>query len=211
MIYDAAHAFGTTYKGRPIFEFGDISTTSFHATKLYHTTEGGAVVTKDAALLRQMSFLRNFGHNGPEVFETIGINGKNSEFHAAMGLCNLKYIDEILKKRKLIWDTYEKMLPNTELGKIKINKHAGFNYAYYPVIFESEQVLHKVVRELEGHKVYPRRYFYPCLSTLNYVKFYETPVSADISKRILCLPSFHDLSIEVIDMISRLVLRAKHY
>jgi dTDP-4-amino-4,6-dideoxygalactose transaminase len=210
VIYDGAHAFGTTYKGRSIFEFGDVCTSSFHATKLFHTIEGGAVVTKDASVLKQMSFLRNFGHNGPETFATVGINGKNSEFHAAMGLCNLKYIDEILAKRKLIWDTYTKRLSHANLGSILINKDAGFNYSYYPVIFESEEVVMKVIKELEGHKISPRRYFYPCLSTLNYVKPYSTPVSMDISKRVLCLPSFHDMSEEVIDMISRIVLRAKN-
>ena len=207
VIYDGAHGFGTTYKGRSVFEYGDICTTSFHSTKLFHTTEGGAAVTRDASLLREMSFLRNFGHNGPETFATIGINGKNSEFHAAMGLCNLKYLDEILEKRKLIWDTYTKRMAHANLGGITINKDAGFNYAYYPVIFESEEVLLRVIKELEGHKVSPRRYFYPCLSTLNYVKSVETPVSTDIARRILCLPSFHDLSVEVMDMISRIILR----
>ena len=210
VIYDGAHAFGTTYKGRSVLEYGDITTTSFHATKLFHTIEGGAVITKDASLLRLMSFLRNFGHNGPETFETVGINGKNSEFHAAMGLCNLKYINDILKKRKQIWDSYNKRLAHAGLGSIKINKDAGFNYAYYPVIFESEAVVLKVIKELEGHKISPRRYFYPCLSTLNYVKHYDTPVSIDIAKRILCLPSFHDMPEEVIDMISRVVLRVKN-
>jgi dTDP-4-amino-4,6-dideoxygalactose transaminase len=207
VIYDGAHCFGTTYKGRSVFEYGDICTTSFHSTKLFHTTEGGAVFTTNPSLLREMSFLRNFGHNGPETFATIGINGKNSEFHAAMGLCNLRYIDEILEKRKMIWDTYTQRMAHAGLGSIKVNKDAGFNYAYYPVIFESEEVLLRVIKELEGHKVSPRRYFYPCLSTLNYVKHTETPVSTDIARRILCLPSFHDLSVEVIDMISRIILR----
>ncbi len=207
VIYDGAHVFGSTYKGRSVFEYGDICTASFHATKLFHTVEGGAVVTKDANLLRELSFLRNFGHNGPETFAAVGINGKNSEFHAAMGLCNLKYIDEILEKRKHIWDRYTLRLSHAGLGSIEINKDAGFNYSYYPVIFESEEVTLKVIKELEGHKISPRRYFYPCLSTLHYVKPANTPVSADIACRILCLPSFHDMSDEVIDMIARIVLR----
>src|SRR5690606_12366724 len=97
---DAAHAFGTTYKGKSVFEYGDISTTSFHATKLFHTTEGGAVFTKDAELLKKMTYLRNFGHNGPETFAEVGVNGKNSEFHAAMGIVTLKYIADILATRK---------------------------------------------------------------------------------------------------------------
>jgi len=208
VIYDGAHAFGTTYKGRSVFEYGDICTASFHATKLYHTIEGGAVVTKNPALLKEMSFLRNFGHNGPETFATLGINGKNSEFHAAMGLCNLKYIKEILEKRKLIWDTYTSRLAHARLGSIQINRDAGFNHSYFPVIFNSEEQVLKVKMELEGHKMSARRYFYPCLSKLNYVKPYSTPVSTDIASRILCLPSYHDMQVEVIDMIARILLRA---
>ncbi len=211
VIYDAAHCFGTQYKGKSVFSYGDIVTTSFHATKLFHTTEGGAVFTNDAALLKQMSYLRNFGHNGPESFATVGINGKNSEFHAAMGLCNIKYVDEILAKRQSISETYDKWLGQLNLGKPEINKDAQFNYSYYPVIFKSEEALMNTIAELHGQKIFPRRYFYPCLSTLNYVKHYDTPVSSDISKRIICLPSYHDLSSETIDMISRVILRAQNY
>lgn len=211
VIYDAAHCFGTKYKGKSVFEYGDIVTTSFHATKLYHTTEGGAVFSKDASLIKKMSYLRNFGHNGPESFAMVGINGKNSEFHAAMGLCNLRYIDSILKKRKEISLTYDKWLREAALQWPEINRYAEFNYAYYPVIFKSEAILIEVMKELEGHKVFPRRYFYPCLSTLNYVKPYDTPVSLDISKRILCLPSSNELTTEVIDMIARVVLRTLNY
>lgn len=211
VIYDAAHCFGTKYKGKSVFEYGDIVTTSFHATKLFHTTEGGAVFTTDADLLKRMSYLRNFGHNGPESFATLGINGKNSEFHAAMGLCNLKYVDEILAKRKQIYLGYDKWLRKANLSWIEITKSAEFNYSYYPVVFQSEEELIKVIKTLEGHKIYPRRYFYPCLSSLNYVKPYPTPISTDISKRILCLPSSHELSPETIDMIARVVLRALNY
>jgi dTDP-4-amino-4,6-dideoxygalactose transaminase len=211
VIYDAAHCFGTKYKGRSVFEFGDISTTSFHATKLYHTIEGGAVVTRDSAVLKELSFLRNFGHNGPETFVLAGINGKNSEFHAAMGLCNLRRVDEILLKRRQISERYDKWLRNKLLGSIKINREAEFNYAYYPVIFESEAVLLKVVRELEGNKIFPRRYFYPSLSSLPYVKPSSTPNSDSISRRILCVPSYHDLSIEEVDMVARVILRTINY
>lgn len=208
VIYDAAHCFGTKYKGRSVFEYGDITTTSFHATKLFHTTEGGAVFSSNPEIIKTMSYLRNFGHNGPESFAMVGINGKNSEFHAAMGLCNLKYVDEILAKRKEIYLNYDKWLRQMDLSWIEINNQADFNYAYYPVIFRNEQQLMTVINTLQGHKVFPRRYFYPCLSTLNYVQPSNTPVSTDISKRILCLPSSHELSTETIDMIARVVLRA---
>lgn len=211
VIYDAAHCFGTKYKGKSVFEYGDIVTTSFHATKLYHTIEGGAVFAKDPELIKKMSYLRNFGHNGPDNFAMVGINGKNSEFHAAMGLCNLKHIDGIMRKRREIYQAYDKWLRGADLGWIEINRHAEFNYSYYPVVFKSEEDLIRVVQNLEGHKVFPRRYFYPCLSTLNYVKHYDTPISSDISKRILCLPSSNELSIEVVDMITRIVLRTLNY
>ncbi len=212
VIYDAAHCFGTLYKGKSVFAYGDVVTSSFHATKLFHTTEGGAVFTNDPTVLKKMSYYRNFGHNGPESFASVGINAKNSEFHAAMGLCNLKYIDEILAKRKLIAETYDALLFDTQkFDKIKINSDASFNYSYYPIILKSEELLLHTIKELNGHMVFPRRYFYPCLSTLNYVKPYDTPVSLDVSKRIMCLPSFHDLSTETINMISRVVLRAQNY
>lgn len=114
VIYDAAHCFGTKYKGKSVFEYGDVSTTSFHATKLFHTIEGGAVFTQDPEVLKKMAYMRNFGHNGPEAFFGIGINGKNSEFHAAMGLCNFNYIDAILEKRKKDSLYYDEKLENNK-------------------------------------------------------------------------------------------------
>ncbi|MBU3677771.1 MAG: aminotransferase class I/II-fold pyridoxal phosphate-dependent enzyme, partial [Chitinophagaceae bacterium] len=110
VIYDAAHAFGTTYKGKSVFAYGDISTTSFHATKLFHTIEGGGLFTMNPDLLRTMAYMRNFGHDGPEHFVGLGINGKNSEFHAAMGLLNLHYVDEIMEKRKELYLNYDQLL-----------------------------------------------------------------------------------------------------
>ena len=208
VIYDGAHAFGTTYKGRSVFEYGDICTTSFHATKLFHTIEGGAVITRDKDIYTHMSFLRNFGHYGPGTFATIGINGKNSEFHAAMGLCNMKYVTELMAKRKLIWDQYKKALAGAGVGEIEINKDAEFNYSYYPVIFDSEAQLLTVIAELEKNEIFPRRYFYPCLSTLNYVTPRPVPISTDIAGRILCLPSYHDLSEEDINKIAGVVIKA---
>jgi dTDP-4-amino-4,6-dideoxygalactose transaminase len=209
VIYDAAHCFGSLYRNKSVFAYGDIATTSFHATKLFHTVEGGAVYTNDPELLKKMSFLRNFGHFGDE-FAYIGINGKNSEFHAAMGLCNLKYINNILRLRKEACAIYDDKLASLKVRKIKINASAIWNHAYYPVIMESEELLLKSVELLNGSWIYPRRYFYPTLSKLNYVKPHETPVADDISKRVLCLPLYYGLKEEDIAFIARLLLRAQN-
>jgi dTDP-4-amino-4,6-dideoxygalactose transaminase len=209
VIYDAAHCFGTLYKGKSVFAYGDISTTSFHATKLFHTIEGGAVFTNNPELLKRMSYLRNFGHEGPENFAEVGINGKNSEFHAAMGICNLKYIDEIKESRKKQSNRYTQKLVNSALSFIHINRDATFNFAYFPVIFQSEDLLLKVEKELIANKVKPRRYFFPSLNTVEVFNHnVSLPVSEDISKRVLCLPLFHSLSLEEVDYISRIILRA---
>lgn len=211
VIYDAAHAFGVTYKENSIYNYGDISTTSFHATKLFHTIEGGAVFTKDPELLRKMALLRNFGHTSSTSFDGVGINAKNSEFHAAMGLCNLKYIDEILNRRYEISKLYSKKLKNLELKRPKLLDNIKYNYAYYPVVFKNEDDVMKILENLEKLNIFCRRYFYPSLSKLNYVKHTPTPVSDDISTRILCLPLYHTLSDSEVDMICRLIKRTLKY
>lgn len=210
VIYDAAHAFGVTVNGRSVFEYGDISTSSFHATKIFHSTEGGAVFANDPELIRQMSFLRNFGHNGPETFAAVGINGKNSEFHAAMGLAVLKHMEFLLQARKTQAQSYNEALAGLRVQRPVIHPDAEWNYSYYPVVFESEELLLKSVETLNANWVYPRRYFYPSLSTLDYVDRYEVPVSESVSKRVLCLPMYHSLKQEDILFISRLLLRAQN-
>ncbi len=205
VIYDAAHCFGTTYKGRSVYTYGDISTASFHATKLFHTGEGGAVFTNDSEVLKKLALLRNFGHLSPVDFGLAGINGKNSELHAAMGLSVFPYIDSILEKRKELSECYNNRLDRLNLTKIKIQEGAGFNYAYYPVIFESEESLLKADLLLKEHNIVPRRYFYPSLNTLVYVEHKAMPVSEAVCKRVLCLPLYHDLSINDIDFIAKLI------
>lgn len=206
VIYDAAHCFDTLYKGSSVLQYGDISTISFHATKLFHTIEGGAVVSKNCDLHLKMSKLRNFGHDGPNDFYSIGINGKNSEFHAAMGLVNLDYIDEIKEKRKHQYLLYENRLSESPLRFIKLNKKATFNYAYCPIILESEVSLLKVIKILNDNYINPRRYFYPSLNKLKYLnKKFECPISESISPRVLSLPLYHDLSDTTIDLICRLI------
>ncbi len=209
VIYDAAHCFGTKYKGRSVFGYGDVTTASFHATKVFHTIEGGAVFTNDPELLKTMAFMRNFGHNGPEVFEGVGINGKNSEFHAAMGLVNLKWVDKILESRKLQSERYDRKLAGLNVSHIKYTQ-GEFNYSYYPIIFETEAQLKKAIDLLNANWVYPRRYFYPSLNNLNYVKGAVMAVSEDISKRIICLPLHYELTNEELDLVCRLLLRAQN-
>jgi dTDP-4-amino-4,6-dideoxygalactose transaminase len=210
IIYDAAHCFGTTYKGKSIYLYGDISTASFHATKIFHTIEGGAVFTKDPELLKKMAYMRNFGHNGPTDYAEVGINGKNSEFHAAMGLVNLKYIAANADSRKRQHEQYTTWMKFLKLRTIKITPYSKVNYSYYPVIFQSEEAILKAIEMLNGHLIYPRRYFYPTLNNLRYVKQCATPVCDSISPKVLCLPVYHTLSTEEIDFICRLLLRAQN-
>jgi dTDP-4-amino-4,6-dideoxygalactose transaminase len=211
VIYDGAHAFGVTLNGKSIFEYGDISTCSFHATKLFHTVEGGSVMTKDPDLLKRLAYLRNFGHDGPERFAELGINGKNSEFHAAMGLVNLKYIDHIISARKTLSAHYDKFLPTFQGVKPLIFPETSYNYAYYPVIFNDEKLLTKVVEALNQNWIHPRRYFFPSLEDLPYIhQKSHCKVADSISRRALCLPLFDSLGTEEIDMIFRIILRVQN-
>ncbi len=206
VIYDAAHCFGVNYKGMSLLEYGDISTLSFHATKLFHTVEGGAVVTANKELQAKMLYLRNFGHDGPERFANLGVNGKNSEFHAAMGLCNLKYIDDIKAKRKEQYQTYLELLQDSNLKFQQIRNETDYNFSYFPVVFESENILFKVIEKLGEMGIKPRRYFYPSLAKLPYVeKNYDLPVADKTSKSVLCLPLYHKLELEDIELICRII------
>lgn len=194
VIYDAAHCFGTRYRNTSVFAFGDVATTSFHATKLFHTVEGGAVFTPDEEILKRLSYMRNFGHDGPEKFNGVGINGKNSEFHAAMGLANLKHIDSILERRKEQFLRYNYYLRNVPAYQQHIHPEADYNYAYYPLVFESQELAMRIKKLLEDNKIFTRRYFYPSLSSLAYVKHQSTPISDSVASRILCFPLYHDLT-----------------
>ena len=198
VIYDASHCFGTLYKDLSILNYGDISTISFHATKLFHTIEGGAVITTNKELNKAMFYHRNFGHAGFDKFDRVGINGKNSEVHAAMGLTNLKYCDAILEKRKTDHALYDEYLAETNLQKPTVVEHGTTNHSYYAVIFDSEEACVATFDYLQVHKVFARRYFYPVLSELNYVKHQVMPVAEDIAKRALCLPLYYQLDKEEI-------------
>ena len=211
VIYDAAHAFGTRYKGKSLLSYGDVSTCSFHATKLFHTVEGGSVATPDAGILKRMAMMRNFGHSSATEFGDVGINGKNSEFHAAMGLCNLKHIDEILAVRRSLSERYINSLEGLPVKFQKILPHTDYNHAYFPVVFESEAILLKLVEQLNLNNIFPRRYFFPSLSNLPYVHDQSSPIAENISRRILCLPLYHTLAIEEVDMVCRFIKRELRY
>lgn len=195
VIYDAAHCFGVQYKGQSIFNYGDVSTCSFHATKLFHTGEGGALFCKPE-YFDSMYHHHNFGHNGPEAFHGLGINAKMSEPQAAMGLAVLPYIRDILNKRRQIYELYETELQHLDLQFIKIRTETTWNYSYIPVLFKDEPTLLKVKTALEKEGVFPRRYFYPALSNLPYSPATNSIISESISTSILCLPLSFDLKMQ---------------
>ena len=189
VIYDAAHCFGVTYKGVSIFNYGDVSTCSFHATKLFHTGEGGALFCKPNYFETMYSH-HNFGHDGPENFHSLGVNAKMSEPQAAMGLAVFPYMNTILEERKKVVDAYNNVFINSGLQLMKIREYTSWNYSYYPVIFKDENQLLKVKQALESVSIFPRRYFYPSLNTLPYVEKHTMEVSESISSRVLCLPLY---------------------
>ena len=207
VIYDAAHAFGVNYKDSSVLNYGDISTLSFHATKLFHTIEGGGIVTSDNELARKISYMRNFGHDGPENFFGVGINGKSSEFQAAMGLCNLPQVEKIINAKKDICSLYKELLNGLPIDYLAIkNGTTKYNYSYFPVLFESEEALLKVMEALSKNDINARRYFYPSLNTLNFVKNnIGNSIAAQKSKRVLCLPLAFDLSTEDVKNIANLI------
>ena len=204
VIYDGAHAFGVKVNGKSVFEFGDISTCSLHATKLYHSTEGGFIVTNNKVLNDKMEKMRNFGFNGPEEFSELGINGKNSEFHAAMGLVNFNYIQAIHDKRKLLTDTYIQNLSKVKASIPAWNEMATLNYAYFPLVFESEALMLEAKLKLEEKQIFSRRYFYPSLAkSVPYLPKKDLEVTDNVAKRVLCLPLYFNLKVtEVMEICS---------
>lgn len=204
VIYDGAHAFGVKVNGKSVFEFGDISTCSLHATKLYHSTEGGFIVTNNKVLNAKMEKMRNFGFNGPEEFSELGINGKNSEFHAAMGLVNFNYIQAIHDKRKLLTDTYIQNLSKVKASIPAWNEMATLNYAYFPLVFESEALMLEAKLKLEEKQIFSRRYFYPSLAkSVPYLPKKDLEVTDNVAKRVLCLPLYFNLKVtEVMEICS---------
>ena len=205
VIYDAAHAFDVKYKDQSILSFGDISTLSFHATKLFHSIEGGALIINDDELVQKARYLINFGIKNAEEIPELGTNAKMNEFEAAMGLCVLDDIEEIKQKRKDILENYREKLKGLVHFQEQ-NENATENYSYFPVVFESEEQLLKVQKALGEKDIFPRRYFYPSLDTLTYIEpKQECKISRDISKRILCLPIYAELEKDVQDEIIKII------
>jgi dTDP-4-amino-4,6-dideoxygalactose transaminase len=208
-IYDGAHAFGVNFMGESLLNWGDISILSFHSTKLFHTIEGGAIVTNDDDLADKIRKLTNFGFSNRYSFSEVGINTKMNEFQAAMGLCVLDEIDVILKKRKEIFDYY-----STELeGLVKFQKtepNCSQSYSYFPVLFPTIELMENAENVLNENQIFPRRYFFPSLDTLDIFKSCkEQKNSREIAGRILCLPIYPGLNgvtIEKIVSILRSVL-----
>lgn len=188
VIYDAAHAFGARLEGRALAAHGDIATLSFHATKLFHTGEGGALITHDPQLAARIEYLRNFGHSGPNTFIDYGTNAKVSELHAAMGLCVLPRVPELIARRQALCAVYDAELRHPAVTRPTWRAGLERNHSYYPVLFASEAQLLEVQRQLTADNIHPRRYFHPALNRLVYVEPVAMPVAESVSSRVLCLP-----------------------
>ncbi len=214
VIYDAAHAFGETYRKKSAGLFGDAAIFSFHATKVFHCIEGGAVCYQDERLGGVLRDLKNFGFHGPEEVPAVGANAKMNEFCAAMGICNLRHLDEEIEKRAKVKARYMKRLGGVEGLQLNvIQPDVTSNHAYFPVVFHEKQFgasRGEVMKRLEEHGIVARKYFYPLTSTFEafHRKFdrNKTPVAAGISRRILTLPIYADLSMEDVDRICDIVL-----
>ncbi len=196
LLFDAAHAFGVNYKNTSVLNYGDASILSFHSTKIFHTIEGGAIIFKEKKDLDIARRMINFGITGYDQVEGLGINGKMNEFQAAMGLCVLDDIDELLRRRMAVYMRYSEAFSGISGLKLqKIDPHAAYNYAYFPMVFDSEITREKIYGLLKKNDIFPRRYFSPSLDTLDYLGYKEKmPVSDQISKRILCLPLYESLT-----------------
>lgn len=204
VIYDGAHAFNIkTIENKNLLTYGDASTISFHSTKLFHTIEGGAIISNDANLIKECKKLINFGITGYDKIEGLGINCKMNEFSAAMGLAVLDNIDQIIAGRQKVYETYCELLPKDIL--LEPVTFANFNYSYFPILLQSEEQLLKIRQTLLDNGIMPRRYFYPSLDTLPYTNNDNCPISQDISKRILCLPIHYKLDQDSIIKISNII------
>ena len=204
VIYDGAHAFGVKIDGTSIYEYGDVSTISFHATKVYHTIEGGAVITHDATLNERVFLSKAFGHRADEHYR-IGINGKNSELHAAMGLCNLPVIDEMVRYRRYLSECYSAQLIDLPIRVFQPDDSLTYNYSYFPILLEDFETMQRVRQALEDHHIFPRRYFYPALNQLSYYQGEPCPVAEDVAQRVLCLPLYHTLEEEEVNTVASII------
>lgn len=214
VIYDAAHAFGVKYKGVSSACFGDASMFSFHATKVFNTIEGGAVCFHNDSWVQLLNDQKNFGIHGPETVSYVGGNAKMSEFQAAMGICNLRHLDEEIAKRKTVVERYRRRLSGVEGIKLsKIQGNVESNYAYFPVVFDSyKYTRNEVFQKLAEQGIGARKYFYPLTNSFECYRNYptagteKTPVAQHIALRVLTLPLYADLSLEDVDRICDVIL-----
>lgn len=203
VIYDAAHAVGSTYNNRSLLEYGDVSATSLHATKLLNTAEGGGCITRDPVLNEKLKRIRFFGHDDSKEIVEDGFNGKMTEVHAALGIANLNYADEVLHDRKVKYLRYREALSVYEGLSFQDLKLGECNYSYFPVIFSSEDHLLRCEARMNDQNIFPRRYFYPSVNTFEHIVNYQRmPISEDIANRILCLPLYWKLPMSVVDEIA---------
>lgn len=217
VIYDSAHAFGVEYKGKSSASFGDASMFSFHATKVFNTIEGGAVCYHDDSMVQKLNDLKNFGIHGPEEVAYIGGNAKMNEFQASMGICNLRHLDTEIAKRKAVVERYRNNLQNIDGIKLcDIQSDVKSNYAYFPVIFDEKifgSSRNEVMEKLDENGIGARKYFYPLTSVSSAFngKYnpLETPVALHLSKRVLTLPLYADLSLDDVDRICNIIKSCK--
>lgn len=213
VIYDAAHCFGVKLHGQSLLVHGDISTLSFHATKLFHTAEGGAVICRDENVSKRVNVMKQFGHFGEDDYQEIGINAKMSELHAAMGLCILPVIDHIIDRRRQITTLYDELInKDSQLQRPEVPQGVEYNYNYYPVFFPSHEDMIRARKSLMDRDIIPRRYFYPSLNTLPYLQqagYKACPVSESVAIRVICLPLYSELQKKDIIKISKIILKEK--
>lgn len=215
VIYDAAHAFGIKYKGTSIANYGDMSMFSFHATKVFNTIEGGALVYKDKSLEPKIYNFKNFGIVDQEHVVEVGINAKMNEFCAAMGLCNLHHIDNEISKREKVYNEYMRRLNGIDGIKVnEVQKDTISNYAYFPVVFDEKvygKSRDKVYEMLAKEDIFARKYFYPLINDYdcykNQYSSEDTPIAKKISDRVLTLPMYADLSLKDVNRICDIILK----
>jgi dTDP-4-amino-4,6-dideoxygalactose transaminase len=207
LIYDAAHAFNVSDGDRNVLTYGDASTLSFHATKIFHTIEGGAIILHTEEQYHKAKLLINFGISGYDKVDILGINCKMNEFQAAMGLSVLDEFEQINQQRGKVWEKYRDSFTGMEHLQLQdMNTRFGNNYSYFPVAFKDEEHLLDIVQRLNREDINPRRYFYPSLNKLEYLdQSSSCPVSESLASRILCLPMFPDLDEKIQERIIRLV------
>ena len=203
VVYDAAHAVGVKVNGKSIFTYGDVSATSFHATKLLNTSEGGGIFTKDMALDERLRELRFFGYNAAKDVACVGTNAKMTEVNAAIGLANLRYLDTIIADRRIKYNAYKDILSTCSSLSFQ-QTDESCNCSYFPLVFDSEEALLKVDAALEAHNVFARRYFWPSVNTYAAIcpDPAPCPISEDVANRILCLPLYYSLPLASVEAIA---------